>query len=277
MKTRSSLVLLALLAGHAAAGTITNGNARFDYTAGYNAPNGDANFFADYTSSSVNSGDYVSRTTWSNRRGTGVGGSTTRDLLGAFNTPTETYVGDTLTAKYTNGFVSGGSYSLNLTSRVVDGAVPGAAQLISRITITNTSAASYAFEFFHEYDGTAFDASANPGANDNIALVGGDPTYIRTTDAGTNYTEIKYTVPANVSTVYKLGKHSEVSGYFSSSGTGTVSGADVASSVRFAFTLGVNESVSIDYTIAINSQAPTPGSLSLLGFAGLVATRRRRA
>ncbi len=146
----------------------------------------------------------------------------------------------------------------------------GSAALAEQITIRNTSNAAITLSFFQFVDfdlgGDAFD--------DFGQIVGGNTA--QQSDDGSALSE---TVATPTPTIFQMGDSFDMTSMFNDSaidnldGTSSHSG-DVAWAFQWDITLQAGGSFLISKNKAV---IPTPGSLMILGSAGLFANRRRRS
>jgi len=154
----------------------------------------------------------------------------------------------------------------------IRGNAPGSnsAALAEQITIRNTSNSAISLSFFQFVDfdlgGDAFD--------DFGQIVGGN-----TAQQSDDNTVLSETVATPTPTIFQMGDSFDMTSMFSDSaidnldGTSSHSG-DVAWAFQWDITLQAGGSFLISKNKAI---IPTPGSLMILGSAGLFANRRRRS
>lgn len=263
---------LALVAGAGvtasalAGGTITDGNATYTLVGNFDSNLGNGTFTTD-----TGGLDQLFQNNWYYR----AAGQGMR-VMSSLDSPTQSYVGDTATLFWNNTGTSGNRFDAQLVMKIVDGASPGSAQVIQTMTITNRNVGALTLNVFNLVD---LDVSGT--VSDNASLLAGDPTNIRFTDVSTSdYGDFRG-FGANR---YQIGTGSTLRnllggvGLVDLSNSGTASNADANGAFQWILTLGAGGSASFTSTFAINTVAvPTPGALALLGIAGVVGTRRRRA
>jgi hypothetical protein len=183
--------------------------------------------------------------------------------------PTTTYPGDFADPRY--------SASGSVQGRTVNGAMP--ALLGVSMTFTNTSASTLEFIIDYRMPLTA-DYNSQVAWTANLAgtLAGNDATLF------TIENDHMFTGYVDSTTVGT--KYPHPFGVFVGGGTaafddgGPISGfaADATEDlgIRLAFSLTPGDSATMNGSISMEKVAPAPGAAALLGFAGLVGTRRRR-
>lgn len=260
---KSLVVLLLAAAGPAfGQGTVTSGSASYVLTASHWDQTPEANF------TGVGTGDYIFESGWWFR----IEGDTRETVFPA--PTTQNYTGNTATINWTN---MGGRNLDVVKTHVLTSAGAGQGEVVTTLTVTNTSGSTVVLNLFHMVD---FDVNGSAGT-DSGALVGGDPTYIRFND--TTAGQAEYRAPGSINYMVRpFATTTDVGGQladtavtnFDNTGLPATS-IDVTSGFQWRVTLGPGspprpgaEGVSNSATIRLHQAAnvaATPVSLQSFG------------
>lgn len=268
----SALALAAASSTAFGAFTLTSGNATFTSSV---TPNfGDSNLqTADFRPEGGTTTDHIFYYNWSYRApGSGNRGFSFLD------TPVVSVTGDTATFTYTNAGpnpVGQNRFNAVLTLRLTDLATTGHAQLDATLVFTaattNTAATTWAI-----FNGQDFDVSGTAGS-DSVTVNDTSAVEYTQTDTVTGFFAKAQGFGASR---YQVGTSSGIRNLLTGGGlsnlnnTNTVATGDNAGAFQWDFSLQPGESKTIASSFIV---APAPGAVTLMGVAGLVAARRRRA
>lgn len=208
--------------------------------------------------------------------------NTTNRQFSSLVSPTETWSGNTATIRWTDngdGPTGGNRFDAVLTM-VIDDAGNGTGRVTSTMVFTarsqNTSTRT--FSIFNLVDLDLLGGSPNSSTDDTYTNAGNFT--INVTEASTSTTgqiravaATNWEINSGLNLRNKLNSGSSNLSNLSSSFTG-----DGAAAFQWTAALAPGASLTLTSSFAINMNAiPTPGAAALLGLAGLVAGRRRRA
>lgn len=208
--------------------------------------------------------------------------NTTNRQFSSLVSPTEVWSGNTATITWTDngdGATGGNRFDAVLTM-VIDDAGNGTGRVTSTMVFTarsqNTSTRT--FSIFNLVDLDLLGGSPNPSLDDTYTYAGGG--IVNVTEGSTSNTgqvrgvgATNWEINSGLNLRNKLNSGSSNLANTSSTFTG-----DGAAAFQWTVSLAPGASTTVVSSFAINMQAlPTPGATALLGLAGLIAGRRRRA
>jgi hypothetical protein len=184
-------------------------------------------------------------------------------------------VGNAGTRTYATGPFVGAPFSAVFNYLLTDGPGTTQALLNTSLTITNISANPLTISLF-----TYLDPDVGPAAGGDTASLVGDVMHVQ-----------EQTNPSLFVEFQGVGATSAQGGTFNStpgslltnaavnnlSGGFPQTNVDFAGAFQWDLVIGVGQSVTLFSNISINQAIPAPGALALLGIAGVVGRRRRRA
>jgi len=282
MKLRQVFGALAAMAISTAAfgqGTITSGNAVYvNNTGNVGSANWQPNGAVPTNS------DEFTTNQWCFRLGaaTGqmrlsMGTSTSTATGGAVGVTSQSYVGNVALLDWTSGGVN---FNLNIT--IADGAGTEQCDLFQTMIATNTTGADITLALFHYAD---IDLSRNliggsTAFNDDTALMNGAGNSQVLTDVPTG-NQLTWSAPAasawEIRPFSSLGTAIRSATTYNLVNAGSPFGpADYTGAYQWNVVLAPGQSITFASNMSVTT-IPAPGALALLGLAGLVGTRRRRA
>jgi hypothetical protein len=262
-------------------GTITSGNASYTTAAGSDTGE------ADWLPNGPGITDELTTQQWLFR----IGGSTGQTRLsmgtatsttggGAIGVTSQIYAGNVAVLDWASG-----GLAFHLVMRLTDGATDEAGSLLQSMRITNTNAIAASVDLFH-YADLDVTRAISPGSyyftstsfsNDFAQVNGGNqmevydvnwPGWVTWTASNPSAYEMGafdgLGSALRSATTYNLANNGT---FF---GTGNFTGA-----FQWTLQLAAGQAVTVDSNMELMSW-PTPGTLSLLGLAGLTGARRRR-
>jgi hypothetical protein len=170
--------------------------------------------------------------------------------------------------------LAGGAFSAVFTYALTDGGAPGQALMTQTLTITNTSANALDMSIFNYADfdigGTfAGDSGSWFDQSNNIMGIQDGANFGRYQGVGANAWQV-----TAFSTLRTSLTNTTITNL---NNTGLPFLGDFTAAFQWNNMIAVGGSASFVAQMAINQQVPAPGALALLGLAGLVGARRRRA
>jgi hypothetical protein len=267
MRTMVYVLLLAMAVPAALGGTITNGNASLNLIDTLFSSNlGNGTLLTDTGAS-----DQLYQYCWYYR----TPNNNQNRYFGYYDTPTTSYVGNTLTATWTNaGPGSSGveRFNANMVLKLYDGALANQVQVTCDMTITNPNAGTVTYQFFNITD---LDLNST-ATNDIVQITNTNAVRGTYTESGSaNYAETLGIGAA----MYQAGSASTIRGYFNggalnlNNSVGPYTG-DGAIAHQWTVTLAPGQSTTLRSGFSINAAAiPEPASLAM--FALLALLRRR--
>lgn len=265
-----AVALVLVVVNAATAGTITSGNASFTLVGPpvFASTFGDANLTTD-----PGALDQVFKYAWYYRSAN----NNQNRLFSSLDTPSETYVGDTATIRYSNAGPGGAGierFNADFTIRLVDGVNPGESRVVSELKFTNINSIPISYQIFNLVD---LDLSGTPGDDITTISVPADARARFTEGGSGNFGEV-LGVDADA---YQVGAGSTLRTLLGS-GAGNLNNSagpfngDGAAAFQWSLTLQPGETATIYAGFALNQTAiPEPASAALLAVAALCAVRRR--
>lgn len=261
----------------AGGGTITSGDASMSFLGGpsiFSAPFGDVQLKTDAGAVDVMNKYSFSYRTQNNNQ---------NNLMSLFDTPTETYTGNTAKISYRNagvgpiGVPTTGRFDADFTIALEDGATAGSARVMTTVRFKNVSTSRQTFQLFHIAN---FDLDITTPADDSGSTLLNNSTakWLQFTDKNTaayaqsiGYGAKNFSVGAGGDLRVKV-----TSGSWDLDNNTSISLVDVAGAFQWSLDLAVGAEVEFTTISSYNMAVPTPGALAVLGLGGVFASRRRR-
>lgn len=264
------LNVITLAGATLAGGTLTSGNASFNLVGNpvFSSNFGNGNLLTDPgVADQLFMYNWYYRTQFNN----------TNRLFSSLDTPSEVYSGDTATITYTNagpGPAGQERFNAAFSIKLIDGANPGEAVVLTQLDFTNAATSPRTFQLFNLVD---LDI-AGSAANDTVQITDSGEVRARFTESVSgNYGEAL----GVGATAYQVGAGSTLRSLLGSgaanlnNSVGPFSG-DGAAAFQWTLTLDPGQTVSITSSFSLNTPAiPEPATFGLLGLAALSLLRRR--
>jgi len=204
----------------------------------------------------------------------GFGNGTTEAAVGGNGTWTRSSIGSSA------GGLFNARFDFALTQPVANSAL-----LQITLTITNNGANALGLRVYNSVDHQLLGTSAGDTLNSTLQSFGNLVGIRSDQTSGASMYLIHYAenpgsyrgaTPGNIYTTNTGAANSANGGLFNNS-INVPAAADAASGYSWDLTIAAGGSRSVTAYYAVNYTIPTPGAAALLGLAGMVATRRRRA
>jgi hypothetical protein len=178
-------------------------------------------------------------------------------------------------ATRTYASLAGGAFSAAFTYSLTDGGAAGQALVSQSLFITNTSGASLNIALFQYSD---FDVNGSAGTDNavwlnqpnNIMQITDGPSFAQYQGIGASASQV--TAWPTLRGLLTNGVVNDLNNTGLPFGPGDFSGA-----FQWNLVLAPGASATVVALLAVNQAVPGPGALALLGLAGLMGSRRRRA